>query len=298
MEVLDLIQTCGACPSQWEGITDKGRPVYVRYRYGVLSVEVGDPGATVNQMMSSAEQNEYCILSRQLGDEYDGTIVWDKVHQEIDAIDPELVIERLKKLYQVVEPDLATTAKCKAEKHFFGCNCVGIWSLWRCFNEDTLSAVLSSPDETAFSTLLQYLKTVLDKKQSFDDRQNALNYLFPFFADGVNGGEILIWSILKDDTWLINRYLSRLVEGDCYLIGLTHVLRVAVLHEKCEAASQLCKFNQLWKYVPNEVQQKLIMLLKRDARLVEQISSHLIACELNGESSTLISSKDLSWFSL
>ena len=31
-----------ACPSQWEGETDDGQDVYVRYRGGELSIEIGD----------------------------------------------------------------------------------------------------------------------------------------------------------------------------------------------------------------------------------------------------------------
>lgn len=42
-----LVQTCDACPSQWDAETDDGRPVYIRYRWGFLSVRVapvgGDP---------------------------------------------------------------------------------------------------------------------------------------------------------------------------------------------------------------------------------------------------------------
>lgn len=32
--------TCHACPSQWEGEDEQGRYVYVRYRWGHLSVDV------------------------------------------------------------------------------------------------------------------------------------------------------------------------------------------------------------------------------------------------------------------
>ncbi len=35
-------KTCTACPAQWEGTTDDGREVYVRYRFGHLSVALSD----------------------------------------------------------------------------------------------------------------------------------------------------------------------------------------------------------------------------------------------------------------
>lgn len=41
-KVVGIDQTCGACPSQWEGEDDQGRYVYARFRHGWLSVKVGD----------------------------------------------------------------------------------------------------------------------------------------------------------------------------------------------------------------------------------------------------------------
>ena len=39
--VVDAWCTCIACPSQWEGVTNDGKWVYARYRWGVLYVQVG-----------------------------------------------------------------------------------------------------------------------------------------------------------------------------------------------------------------------------------------------------------------
>jgi hypothetical protein len=39
--VIALEQTCTACPSQWEGGLEGGGYVYIRYRWGGLTVEVG-----------------------------------------------------------------------------------------------------------------------------------------------------------------------------------------------------------------------------------------------------------------
>lgn len=38
--VTKLTKTCGACPAQWEGKTVDGAFVYVRYRYGRLTVSL------------------------------------------------------------------------------------------------------------------------------------------------------------------------------------------------------------------------------------------------------------------
>lgn len=43
LRIVALTQTCGACPSQWEGVSDHGAAVYARYRGGRLRVHVG-PG--------------------------------------------------------------------------------------------------------------------------------------------------------------------------------------------------------------------------------------------------------------
>ena len=40
--IVMLEQTCGACPSQWEGQLADGRALYVRYRHGYLRACVAD----------------------------------------------------------------------------------------------------------------------------------------------------------------------------------------------------------------------------------------------------------------
>jgi hypothetical protein len=40
--VTSLEQTCGACPSQWEGRTIDGDYLYIRYRFGTLTVNLND----------------------------------------------------------------------------------------------------------------------------------------------------------------------------------------------------------------------------------------------------------------
>lgn len=34
MRIVKAVQTCWACPSQWDAWTDTGEYVYLRYRYG------------------------------------------------------------------------------------------------------------------------------------------------------------------------------------------------------------------------------------------------------------------------
>lgn len=48
IKIASLTQTCGVCPSQWEGRTDDDRGVYIRYRGGHLTVGLSEPGGTVD----------------------------------------------------------------------------------------------------------------------------------------------------------------------------------------------------------------------------------------------------------
>lgn len=86
MLVKNLKQTCGACPSQWEFRTDNNRPVYVRYRYGYLSVCVGDEDASLDSAVIADE-----IYGKQIGDDLDGFIGWDNVEKRISNIDMDAV---------------------------------------------------------------------------------------------------------------------------------------------------------------------------------------------------------------
>ena len=65
--VTELKQTCGACPSQWEGRTADGRYLYVRYRWGHLQVGIGTT-------LREAINNEF--ISGKLGDSYDGVLAY------------------------------------------------------------------------------------------------------------------------------------------------------------------------------------------------------------------------------
>lgn len=34
IKVIELVQTCRSCPSQWDGTTEDGGSVYIRFRHG------------------------------------------------------------------------------------------------------------------------------------------------------------------------------------------------------------------------------------------------------------------------
>jgi hypothetical protein len=67
MKVKKIVETCSACPAQWEGSLDDGRAIYIRYRFGYLSIRVSpDP---TDDIMKAVETEEV------FGTDYGG--VWD-----------------------------------------------------------------------------------------------------------------------------------------------------------------------------------------------------------------------------
>lgn len=75
MKIVDITQTCGACPAQWEGKLDDGRMIYVRYRWGHLSARVS-PKST-DEVMEAVDGRS--IVDECVGDGLDGVIEWDRV---------------------------------------------------------------------------------------------------------------------------------------------------------------------------------------------------------------------------
>lgn len=52
IRVVSVTRTCGGMPAQWDGVTDDGRDIYARYRYGHGSVQVAEHG----------DQSEYAAV--------------------------------------------------------------------------------------------------------------------------------------------------------------------------------------------------------------------------------------------
>lgn len=61
--ITELRCVCGACPLAYEGKTDDGREVYIRYRWGTVRLDLD--GET--------------LVRRQVGDELDGTMSYARL---------------------------------------------------------------------------------------------------------------------------------------------------------------------------------------------------------------------------
>ena len=76
-KVESLVMITSACPTQWEGETEEGVAIYIRYRYGSLSLDLD--GKMVYQVCIGdgldgiLEQEE---MSRQLSKYLDFSKVW------------------------------------------------------------------------------------------------------------------------------------------------------------------------------------------------------------------------------
>jgi len=67
IKVVKLKNTCEVCPSQWEGVTDNNEPIYIRFRWNILSVRIGKKGVDIEDAVrgqiifskDSVTYNEY-----------------------------------------------------------------------------------------------------------------------------------------------------------------------------------------------------------------------------------------------
>jgi len=75
LTIVALTQTCGMCPSQWEGTTDDGKAVYIRYRHGELSVGVGkDQREAVASSMGLGDLKPFFYLEPDTDDPSGGVM--------------------------------------------------------------------------------------------------------------------------------------------------------------------------------------------------------------------------------
>lgn len=68
--LIEMSNTCYACPSQWEGKLNDGRLVYVRYRYGGLSIRVANIAS--DDIADAVRGNE--LFYEEIGADLDGTL--------------------------------------------------------------------------------------------------------------------------------------------------------------------------------------------------------------------------------
>ena len=80
--VKEIEQTLEACPSQWEGVTVDDRCIYIRYRWGFLSVRIGPPGD--KSEFAGVRGKE--IFRKKLGGPYDGILSQEELVEVTNGV--------------------------------------------------------------------------------------------------------------------------------------------------------------------------------------------------------------------
>lgn len=79
--IASLRRTSLFCPSQWEGLTDDGREIYIRYRYGTLEMWIANkPGVRIDW------QPDELIVEHSVGDEYAGALSCSQMRDGISIL--------------------------------------------------------------------------------------------------------------------------------------------------------------------------------------------------------------------
>ncbi len=92
--IKNLEKTCDSCPSQWEFTTFENRPVYVRYRWGFLSISIGKPN--IHESSYSDETSALLYGGYLSDDMYDGHLEWETVLNILKKITKKEIYRKLK----------------------------------------------------------------------------------------------------------------------------------------------------------------------------------------------------------
>lgn len=166
-KVSAIHQTCWACPSQWEGKLDDGRGVYIRYRWGDLTIQVGHLPMDLRQWPT--------ILDKDVGDALDGLMGWDEMVSEtatvldFSAVDPtEFYLQEARSYFHwrgMASADPATDREAVFSKAYMD------------HQQQFIERGLSPLDEA----------TARDIFQGGIDHLSALDHLFAGFRPAENG---------------------------------------------------------------------------------------------------------------
>lgn len=78
-KVTSLRKTCIACPAQWEGTLNDGRALYARFRWGRLTVGLGENAdKAIDNSMS-----EEALFCEQVGYDLDGFMTFEELRANL-----------------------------------------------------------------------------------------------------------------------------------------------------------------------------------------------------------------------
>lgn len=80
--ITSMRKTCTACPSQWEGTLDDHRAIYARYRWGELSVGLGE---RIEDAVRKSGSDE-ALLREYVGDGFDGFMDFEELRTHLHGL--------------------------------------------------------------------------------------------------------------------------------------------------------------------------------------------------------------------
>ena len=81
IKIKKITKTCISNPSQWEGYTFNNEPIYIRYRWGFLSVRIGTKREGIDSAVEGKE-----IFSGTFGDQWAGDMDYKKLKNILSEI--------------------------------------------------------------------------------------------------------------------------------------------------------------------------------------------------------------------
>lgn len=86
LKVATLKQTCPSYPSQWEGLLTDGRSIFIRYRWGKLSIAVAETFDKAIDVFGRFS-NDGLLFSEEFGDNLSGECTLEDVAALMPQVD-------------------------------------------------------------------------------------------------------------------------------------------------------------------------------------------------------------------
>lgn len=77
------IQTTSCCPSQWEGLTEQNEFVYIRYRFGTLTIQMSASGGNISDAINIG----HMVFAKSFSERLDGKMTSEELIQIIKERD-------------------------------------------------------------------------------------------------------------------------------------------------------------------------------------------------------------------
>jgi hypothetical protein len=85
--IVKIIKTCDACPTQWEGTTDKGEYVYIRYRCAHLRAGMGKTESEMwKRQKADGTWDVYNMFQEKVGEGFDGWMEYEKMKEHLKDV--------------------------------------------------------------------------------------------------------------------------------------------------------------------------------------------------------------------